>query len=436
MLACALAGVVALLARLMGLEQPFVAALAGAIALGILLTCALDLWVTQRRWIGATPSVTRQLPRALAIGVAGDVSLSFINPGASAWQCQVYDHTDPSFEVAGLPRALLLTANGPTNFSYRIIPRRRGSVTIAGVELRVRSRLRLLELRVHLPVVDSRSVYPDFAQVARYAWLAGDRRLAEIGIKSFQQRGQGTDFKQLSEYRPGDAVRHIDWKATQRHLHPIVREFQDERDQRVMFLIDCGRRMRAVDGESHFDQVLNAVMLLSYVALKQGDAVGAITFGTSSETAANFEPRKGVPTLNALMNALHAIQPTTTHSDYLGAARDFLRQHRKRSLVVFVTNFRDEDGSELKQALQLLRTRHLVMLASLQERVAKQIAEQPVSSGHAALEVAGALLYQQTRHDAFKRLAARDALMIDVEPQRLAAELVNRYHAIKREALL
>ncbi len=122
-------------------------------------------------------------------------------------------------------------------------------------------------------------------QIARYAWLAGDRRLQEIGIKTFQQRGEGTDFKQLSEYRYGDPVRRIDWKASQRIGKPVIREFQDERDQCVLLLIDSGRRMRADDrdggiGTSHFDQVLNAVMLLSYVALKQGDAVGAMTFGT------------------------------------------------------------------------------------------------------------------------------------------------------------
>ena len=92
-----------------------------------------------------------------------------------------------------------------------------------------------------------RRVYPDFAQIARYAWLAGDRRLQEIGIKTYQQRGEGTDFKQLSEYRVGDSVRHIDWRATLRLGKPIVREFQDERDQCVMLLVDCGRRMRADD---------------------------------------------------------------------------------------------------------------------------------------------------------------------------------------------
>ncbi|HTU62230.1 MAG TPA: DUF58 domain-containing protein, partial [Polyangiales bacterium] len=169
-------------------------------------------------------------------------------------------------------------------------------------------------------------------------------------------------------------MRHIDWKATLRMGKPVIREFQDERDQCVLLLIDSGRRMRADDrtgaiGSSHFDQVLNAVMLLSYVALKQGDAVGAMTFGTPIGHERTFAPRKGAQTLDALMGELYGVQPTPTHSDYVAAAQTLLRRYPKRALVIVITNFRDEDSSELSQALKLLRSRHLVLLASLRERI-------------------------------------------------------------------
>ena len=42
----------------------------------------------------------------------------------------------------------------------------------------------------------------------------------------------------------------------------------------------------------------------------------------------------------------------------------------------------------------------------------------------------------RSRRDAFNRLAARDALMVDAEPQRLGVQLVNRYHAVKRAGLI
>jgi uncharacterized protein (DUF58 family) len=307
--------------------------------------------------------------------------------------------------------------------------------------VKVRSRFGLCELMVSVGSTERRRVYPDFAQIARYAWLAGDRRLQEIGIKTFQQRGEGTDFKQLSEYRYGDSVRHIDWKATQRLGKPVIREFQDERDQCVLLMIDSGRRMRADDrqgaiGTSHFDQVLNAVMLLSYVALKQGDAVGAMTFGSPHGEERSFSPRKGAQTLDALMGELYGVQPTPTHSDYVSAAQSLLKRYPKRALVIVITNFRDEDSTELAQALRLLRSRHLVLLASLRERIVGELMSQPLSSGDTTLDVASAHLYEQSRRDAFIRLSARDALMVDAEPERLGIELVNRYHSVKRAGLI
>jgi hypothetical protein len=59
-----------------------------------------------------------------------------------------------------------------------------------------------------------------------------------------------------------------------------------------------------------------------------------------------------------------------------------------------------------------------------------------VVSGNAALEVASAHQYEQARRDAFRRLSARDTLMVDAEPEWLGIELVNRYHAVKRAGLL
>jgi len=101
-----------------------------------------------------------------------------------------------------------------------------------------------------------------------------------------------------------------------------------------------------------------------------------------------------------------------------------------------LTNFRDEDASEFKAALSLLRTRHLVLVASLRERVLRELAEQPLVQARDAIEVAGAHLFAQARDAAFRRLAARHSLMVDVEPEQLAVALVNRYHAVKRAGLL
>ena len=431
----------ALAASLSGVARPTVAAATAALVLLLALLAGADYALTRRAWRAANVRLVRRLPAAFAIGVSREVRVSVQHDGGEVWRCELHDHVDPSAVASGLPVSLVLPAGKSVETSYALVPTRRGEVEFAPATARVRSRVGLCQLYVRLGATETRRVYPDFAQIARYAWLAADRRLQEIGIKTYQQRGEGTDFKQLAEYRHGDSVRHIDWKATLRHDKPIVREFQDERDQRVMLLIDCGRRMRADErgggvGTAHFDQVLNAVMLLAYVALGQGDAVGALTFGTPADAERLFEPRKGSHTLGALMAELYGVQPTPSHSDYVAAARSLLRRQSKRALVIVITNFRDEDGSELGLALKLLRSRHLVLLASVRERIVGELMGQPLASGNAALDVASAHLYEQARRDAFRRLAARDALMVDAEPERLGIELVNRYHAVKRAGMI
>ncbi|SEU00034.1 DUF58 domain-containing protein [Variovorax sp. OV084] len=440
----ALAGltVAASVALLLGVPVGYVAIAAGVLlALGLVLA-GVDLWQSLRLWRAAPLRIERSLPGAFSLGVPTVLTLTLVNEGAQAWQVSVFDELDAHFTFEGLPQTVAVPALSQVALRYTATATQRGVAQFGATQLRWRTRFGCFDMRQTLGEPRRLRVYPNFAALARYAWLSGDRRLAQIGIKTYAQRGLGTDFRQLSDYKTGDSLRHIDWKATQRQRRPIVREFQDDRDQCVLFLLDCGRRMRADEGalalkaNSHFDEALNALMLLSYVALKEGDEVGAMTFGCPAEERRDFAPRKGTATLNALMNRLHDIQPGATHSDYLLAAQEMLRVQKRRALVIVLTNFRDEDAAELRPAIKLLRRKHLVLVASLRERVLGRIASQPLVHARDAVDVAAAHLFEQSRRDAFARVVGNDPLSVDVEPADLAVALVNRYHAVKRAGLL
>ena len=436
----AAAAVAAGLLLLLGMSRTLVTAGASAALALFAGLLVLDRALTARHWARSDVELTRRLPQAFAIGVPSTVRLRLACRGRHRWRLRLFDHASGSLTVDGLPLELELEAGAPVETGYRLTPLQRGHARIEPAELRVRSLLGLGELRRRLGRGEERRVLPDFAQIARFAWLAGDRRLTEIGIKSFVHRGEGTDFRQLAEYQPGDSVRHIDWKASARAGRPIVREFQEERDQCVVLLLDCGRRMRADEAAaaagSHFDHVLNGVLLLAYVALRHGDRVGALSFAGGAAAPRYVAPRKGTSALNGMMAALGDLEPTLAHPDYLAAARDLMARQRKRALVIIVTNFRDEDGDELQAALRLLRTRHLVMLASLRERVVAEILAQPLATPAAAVEVAGAQLYLAGRRAALARVASERALSVDAEPERLGIALVNAYHAVKTAQLL
>ncbi|RTD84686.1 DUF58 domain-containing protein [Variovorax atrisoli] len=439
-------------ALLLGAPLEYVALAAGVLlALGLVLA-GFDLWQSLRLWRAAPLRIERNLPGAFSLGVPTVLTLTLVNEGAQAWRVSVFDELDTHFAFEGLPQEHTVPALSRVAIRYTATATQRGVARFGATQLRWRTRLGCFEVRQTLGEPRRLRVYPNFAALARYAWLSGDRRLAQIGIKTYAQRGLGTDFRQLADYKTGDSLRHIDWKATQRQRRPIVREFQDDRDQCVLFLLDCGRRMRADEGApaqqaggadgngststSHFDEALNALMLLSYVALKEGDEVGAMTFGCPPQERRDFAPRKGSATLNALMNRLHDIQPGATHSDYLLAAQELLRVQKRRALVIVLTNFRDEDAAELRPAIKLLRRKHLVLVASLRERVIGRIASQPLVHARDAVDVAAAHLFDQSRRDAFARVVGNDPLSVDVEPADLAVALVNRYHAVKRAGLL
>jgi uncharacterized protein (DUF58 family) len=83
-----------------------------------------------------------------------------------------------------------------------------------------------------------------------------------------------------------------------------------------------------------------------------------------------------------------------------------------------------------------MRTRHLVMLASLREKVLRQTCEKPLHTPEDIFDVATAHRFTQTRQDALGRAVGRDALVVDVEASQLAVALVNRYHAVKKAGML
>ena len=378
----------------------------------------------------AVPEVSRRVPHALALGSERTVELRIANHGPRRIALVAYDHLPADFECAELPLALRLPAATELRPCYTVRPLARGDRVFGACELRLGSPLGLWQRRVRAGEPSSVKVYPNFQAVTRYALFATDHRLSQIGVLKRRRRGTGLEFQNLREYREGDAQRQVDWKASSRMGRLISREYQDERDQQIVLLLDCGRRMAAKDGAlSHLDHVLNAALLLAYVGLRQGDAVGLATLAGAPRW---FAPRKSLATVNALLNQVYGLEPTLQAPDFHEAAVDLMVRLRKRALVVILTNLRDEDDDTLMPAIALLSQRHLVMVASLRETILDDALRRPVAELDDALTHAATAEYLERRRAAFKRLERERVPCIDAEPAGLAMALVNRYLELKR----
>ncbi|WP_455923976.1 DUF58 domain-containing protein [Pseudomonas putida] len=406
--------------------------IAWGMLLALVLLGALDATLAGRQ---PSPQVRRHVPGSLPLGRWGEVRVDFSHTYARPVTLQVFDHVPDGLSFENLPQAVDLHPGHDSQLGYRLRPLRRGHFQWQQLECLLPSPLGLWQQRRLLALDDSTRVYPDFARLYGARLLAVDNWLSQMGVRQRPRRGQGLEFNQLREFREGDSLRQIDWKATARQRMPITREYQDDRDQQIVFLLDCGRRMRSQDGElAHFDHALNACLLLSYVALRQGDAVGLATF--ASEQQRYLAPVKGAAQLNVLLNAVYDLESSQHPADYAAAAERLLARHKRRALVVLVTNLRDEDDDQLLGAVKRLGRHHRVLIASLRETVLDELRQAPVQTWQQALNYCGTIDYLNARAQLHERLTAHGIPVLDARPQELGSQLVTRYLSWKKAGTL
>ncbi|KIH82015.1 DUF58 domain-containing protein [Pseudomonas batumici] len=408
----------------------------GAIGWGLLLALLLLCLVDGARLRRLpSPQLQRKLPGSLALGRWGEVRIELSHDHPTPLRVQLFDGVPDGLVFANLPQAITLQPGERSELGYRVRPVSRGHFRYERCEVSLPSPLGLWTERRYLELPDATRVYPDFARLYGAQLLAVDNWLSQLGVRQRQRRGLGLEFNQLREFREGDSLRQIDWKATARQRTPIAREYQDERDQQIVFMLDCGRRMRSQDGElAHFDHALNACLLLSYVALRQGDAVGLCTF--AGEQPRFLAPVKGQGQLNVLLNSVYDLNSSQRPADYQAAASQLLARQKRRALVVLVTNLRDDDDEELLTAVKRLGRQHRVLVASLREEVLDQLRQAPVQTLSEALAYCGTVDYLNARASLHERLTAHGVPVLDARPSELGAELVNRYLSWKRAGTL
>ncbi len=399
--------------------------------LALLLLALLDLLLARRQ---PTPALERQCAGVWPVGRHGPVSLLFRHDGQRPLALQVFDHYPQGWQQQGLPQRLDLAPGAGQGFVYQLTPDRRGNARFGPAQLRLRSPLACWWQDREAGIAQEVKVFPDYSRLLGRNLLATGRVISSNGLIRKRRRGEGTDFRQLREFREGDSQRSIDWKATARTRKLISREYQEERDQQVVFLLDSGRRMLAEDdGARHFDHALNALMTLAFIAQKQGDAIGLLSFGAEQRWLA---PQKGRAGLDRLLASLYDLHPQEVAPDYLQAASALATRLQKRAFIVLLTNLRDEDDTAVRAAHDLLAKRHLVICASLRERALDDELQREPEHFSAALRTAAVAEYLQRRRNAIRRMGLDASQLIDVLPAQLSAALTNRYLEIKESGAL
>lgn len=404
----------------------FVLGFVGA-GLALLLLLGLDAAVLLGR---PDPAVTRDVPPTMALGEHYNIAVS-LNTGR-AQEVRLHDHPPFCGETSAMPLHTSLAGDRWHQVGYAFRPMARGELVFEQATLQWSGPFRLLEQFRRVGEVTSTRVYPNFRKTSRYA-VAGEQGAFQ-GAHLTRRRGLGREFHQLREFREGDSIRQIDWKSVSRRQQLVSREYRSEQNQNIVFMVDCGRRMRAHDGEfTLMDQSLNALLLLSHVALRQGDSVGVLTFGGSKRW---LPPVRGASAISRVLHVTHDLDSTTEPSDFEEAVGRFSARQRRRTLLVLLTNVGDDDADSLLASLVALRAKHVVLLVSLRDPDLTRRMLRDVESHSDGQQMLSTLAYLGARRQARRKLVSTGLSVLESEPGVLPKRLIEYYMKVKRAGVL
>ncbi len=386
--------------------------------------------------------ITRQMPHYFIVGQKTEIVLSLRCdnlPSKQRLHLSLFDHLPQYFELEGdndkqqvthpaMPTDLLLSFGEYVTVRYRVKPLRRGEAVFTGTQIRLSSSMGLWQLSRFIALEEAVKTYPDFRRLDDNE-LQSDDAQSHGTLPHHRKRGSGTDFAELREYQDGDSLSHIDHKATSRMNKLMAKSFQIERDQQVMILLDCSRRLRIFQEDlSHFDYALNSAIFLARTILNQGDAVGLMTFG-SVETRYS-KPRKGRNSVNRLLNLVYDLEPSRSAPDYIRAAEQLMVRQKRRSLIIMITNLQEEDTDAIKTMLRILQKRHLVLIANLKEELLGE--DIPIRNLDDAVFYAARETYHGYRQKMLRHIGNRQLILLDTYPTSLTAQLINLYLNVKQ----
>jgi uncharacterized protein (DUF58 family) len=378
----------------------------------------------------------REMGRIASLRKPHPVELTISNRSPHALEVWVRDDVPRDCAAAPEEIGLRLPPQSRATHRYQLAAGRRGAFQMEGIYLRVVSRLGLWQRYLTFPAQSSLHVYPDMLQLSEYALLARTNRLSMLGVRRARRIGQDNEFERLRDYTLDDNYKHIDWRSTARRGKLTVKDFQVNQSQRVLFLLDCGRMMtNTAGGISLLDHALNAALMLSYVALAQGDSVGLLCF--ADEIQRFVPPRGGMNQMNQLLHASFDRFPRLVESRYDEAFVYLNSRCRKRSLVVLITNIIDEVNShQIEQYLTRLVGRHLPLAVLLRDHGIFDAVAAPPQDDASLYRAAAADEIVSWRRGVLTDLERKGVLSLDVFPEQMTAGLVNRYLEIKARHLL
>ncbi|HYK82346.1 MAG TPA: DUF58 domain-containing protein [Gemmatimonadales bacterium] len=380
--------------------------------------------------------VERDPPPAFSVGRPSELTYRWVNATRRTARLRLREIRPDLLGGVQPPRWVRIPPRGKTHETLRVTPVRRGRERGGGFVVDSLGPLGLGRRRGRLDLPWEATVYPPLVTVRLQALAARAQRRREQGSTPLRQFGEGRLFESLRAWVPGDDLRHIDWKATAKRDKVMTRQYEAERRQHVLLVLDTGRLLTAdVAGVPRLDYVVQAALELAYAAVQHDDNVGVMAFADGVQHF--VAPQRGRWGVKRVLDVLAVVEPRLVEPDYPGAFRYLAARSRKRALTVLFTDVIDRFASDALVAnVASLRPRHLPLAVTLRNPELDAVAALRPAAAHDAFRKAAAEELLRARDEALGHMRRAGVLVLDVPPHRAAQAVVAKYLELKRRGRL
>jgi uncharacterized protein (DUF58 family) len=422
----------ALIAAL-GFVMPYAMELTVALGLILILLSAVEGRTLQRE-IRAL-EISRVAPRVTARGRSFAVRLQIQNHAGRTCYVRLRDEIPISSDEPAFISDTQLTT-GANEIEYRLRIATRGLHQFGDCWVRLVGQWGLMELTRAFPVAQPLRVLPEslVPDDELHKQALDERRLLDQ-VRDTRNRGEGTEFESLSEFRESDDVRRIDWRSSARAGRLIVRRYQLEQHRDVVLLVDAGRLMgTTVDGGTKLDCAVDAALRIARVALQTGDRCGVGVF--DSRVRGFLSPVAGADSHRILIDRLYDVKPAWVESNFAPMFAELQSRQRKRALLVLLSDIMESETTErYRAALVSLSHRHEVLFAALRTPLLRESASGAIEAPGDAARKAFAFRLMREREQTLHVLRRSGVHVLDVEPAQLTIPLLNAFLELRQNSV-
>jgi len=347
-------------------NRPWLRWLALAYDVIIILIAVID---ARRSRLPQDIHIKRDFSGRFAVGAETEVQIKLENRSPRRVSLILKDEYPPQMKLSGMREARVrLDGQSSATLVYGLTPPKRGRFEFGQTVVRFPSNLKLAWTQTKVGEPTTEKVYPNMRRAREAELKALGARSLVAAHRKTSWRGEGREFESMRDYVRGDELRHISWTATARRGKLTTRQYQIERDQTILIVLDSGRLMTArIEQETKLDSAVHAALALMSAAARGGDNAGLMVFGRRIKSY--LPPSRGRDHIDAALEALYSIEPEMIEPSYSRALEFVAANSKRRSLVVLLTDLVDEEGSkELISSLSLLRPRHLPLVVTIADR--------------------------------------------------------------------